>query len=61
MTIVGHPRARTKELEQAASEFLAELEHANRSSHTLRAYRADLGAFGRYHRGAGWSQSLRTS
>ncbi len=51
MTIVEHPRARANELEQAASEFLAELEHANRSPHTLRAYRADLEAFGRYHRG----------
>ncbi len=51
MTIVEHPRARASELEQAVSEFLAELDHANRSRHTIRAYRADLGAFGRYHRG----------
>ncbi len=51
MTVLEHPRARANEVEQAVSEFLAELEHANRSSHTLRAYRADLEAFGRYHRG----------
>ncbi len=51
MTIVEHPRTRASELEQATSEFLAELEHANRSAHTLRAYKADLEAFGRFHRG----------
>ena len=51
MTIVEHPMARANELEQAASEFLAELEHANRSPHTLRASRSALEAFGRYHQG----------
>ncbi len=51
MTIVEHPRAHVNELERAASEFLAELEHANHSSHTLRAYGEDLEALGRYHRG----------
>ncbi len=51
MTIIEHPRAPAEHLEQAASKFLAELEHANRSPHTLRAYRADLEAFGRFHRG----------
>ena len=51
MTIVEHPRARASELEQAVSEFLAELDHANRSRHKIRAYRADLEVFRRYHRG----------
>lgn len=51
MTLLTHPAARTRSFEQAVEEFLSELEHANRSPHTLRAYKADLGAFGRYHGG----------
>ena len=31
--------------------FLTELRHANRSAHTLRAYRTDLHEFAQFHRG----------
>ena len=51
MTIVEYPRAKANELEQAAREFLAELEHANRSPHTRRAYAADLASFRAHYDG----------
>ncbi len=52
MTIVEHPRARANGLEQAARKFLAELEHANRSPHTRRAYASDLASFRAYYTGS---------
>ncbi len=39
-----------RELDGATRAFLAELEHDNRSPHTLHAYASDLAALHQYHR-----------
>jgi site-specific recombinase XerD len=39
------------ELENAISIFLSDLDQGDRSPHTVRAYRSDLGAFAAYHGG----------
>jgi integrase/recombinase XerD len=52
MTIVPHPRFRPDDLPRHVADFLADLEQADRSPHTLRAYAADLRHFAAHHRGA---------
>lgn len=48
-TILEHPAARRRDgdadFDSAIEAFLGELEHANRSPHTIRAYRGDIRAF----------------
>ncbi len=51
MTVVQLPTSRAHDLEDAIAVFLAELEQANRSPHTRRAYGSDLAAFHRYYTG----------
>lgn len=52
MTIVRHPRFRPDDLAEHAAAFLADLEQADCSAHTRRAYAADLRHFAAHHRGA---------
>ncbi len=52
MTIVPHPRFRPDDLARHVADFLADLEQADRSPHTRRAYAADLRHFAAHQRGA---------
>ncbi len=52
MTIPLHRSAGIESMEAAVGDFLADLAHANRSTHTRRAYTSDLAAFRAYYDGA---------
>jgi len=49
--ILRHPGADGKKVSDAATAFLADLAHADRSAHTRVSYRSDLAAFARYYEG----------
>ncbi len=52
MTLLEHPSTRERSLGAAVERYLSDLEHANRSAHTRRAYASDLASFHRYYSGS---------